>query len=93
MGQWRVRGFWVGCSLVVVGGLALAVAATREPRWMWARTFHEGAVWTYGGIAMASTAILLLLCGRGWRRAVLEVAAFVELYWWFSWLMFAVQMR
>ena len=57
---------------------------------MYEKTFSEGSIWVYGGLLLSATSVILLLCGRGWRRVLLEVAAFAELYFWFSWLMFAV---
>ena len=37
--------------------------------------------------------VLLLLCGRGWWRGLLEIAAFIASYFWFSWLAFAVMVH
>jgi hypothetical protein len=79
--------------LLVAGSIGLLVSSAREPHWMYAKSFTEGSIWTTSGMLIAALSILLLLCGRDWWRGLLEVAAFIELYFWFSLLAWAVQMR
>jgi hypothetical protein len=93
LARWRRRGFTAGWLLFAADGVGLFVAGVREHHWVYAKLFHEGSIWTWGGMLASMASILFLLCGKGWWRGLLEVAAFIELYCWFSWLMFAVQMR
>jgi hypothetical protein len=90
--QWRRKGIVAGCLLLMFGGVSLCIAGLREKQWIYARSFHAGSIWTGSGMLVSMTAILLLLCGRGWWRGLLEIAASAEMYCWFSWLIFAVQM-
>ena len=93
LANWRIKGFRVGWVLFALSWIALFVAGVREPHWMYCKSFHEGSIWIYGGLAVALMCALLVLCGKGWKRVVLEFLALIELYLWFSWLTFAVQMR
>ena len=91
--QWRSRCFVAGLFLLIAGGIALGIAGWREHRWMYSKTFYEGAFWVYGGLLAAAASVLLLLCGRGWSRWLLAILALVELYLWFSWMAFAVMVH
>jgi hypothetical protein len=90
---WRRRSFAVGAGLILLGAIDYGVAATRERQWMYKPNFTEGSIWIFSGMFCAVLAMLLILCGQGWRRLLLQLVAFIELYFWFSWLAWAVQMR
>jgi hypothetical protein len=89
--RWRLRLFQLGCGLMIAGWACFSMLCIQHLRQRVAHSNWDLAYWLWGGILASFLSLVLVLFGRGWKRWLFSICCFVELYLWFSWMLWLVQ--
>lgn len=87
----RKRLFKAGCGLLIAGAICLLLAFLRAPQIEATRAHDEMSAWIVGGVLIAFTSLLLFIFSSGRKRGLLAICALIEMYLWYGFVAWIVQ--